>query len=52
MSAKKNKDKNLNVINKKPISHDPRKHPRPGYDEKNPTKKNDINYKPKNQRPG
>lgn len=42
----KHKSKNNNLYKKS----DPRKHPRPGYDEKNPTK--NIQEHPENQNTG
>lgn len=42
--------KEINHKNKNP--KDPRKHPRPGYDEKNPSSKKNIQDHPENQNSG
>lgn len=48
---KQNDDKNLN---KTPLKNpgDPRKNPKPGYDEKNPGSKKDIQDHPEDQNTG
>ena len=44
------KEEKLN--NQKNKTIDPRKHPKPGYDEKNPSNKNNVQDHPENQNTG